>query len=177
MIYEHKCYDCGHEWEESYSIHADPPTTCPSCQKEGHVRRLITGAPAVKVKLGHKEKKAQLRQEAKEMKHKYNTDEKFRARTLLRSRLNKAVKGLCLANKFKINYKAIIDYLGPCPGDKKDYHIDHIKPLVLFDLTVPEEAQKAFAPENHQWLTKEENLKKGNQLEKRRLVAKKIINF
>lgn len=39
--YEHKCQDCQHEWEESYSIKADPPKHCPKCNAES-VQRLIS---------------------------------------------------------------------------------------------------------------------------------------
>jgi hypothetical protein len=39
-----------------------------------------------------------------------------------------------------------------------------------FDLTNLEEVKKAFAPENHQWLTKEENSKKvSSDLKQRRI--------
>jgi putative FmdB family regulatory protein len=41
--YEHICEKCQHEWEESYSIKANPPTLCPSCNEDGFVKRLISG--------------------------------------------------------------------------------------------------------------------------------------
>lgn len=65
---------------------------------------------------------------------------------------------------YGVRIQDIIDHLGPCPGPRKDYHIDHIIPIVKFDLSTESEIQKAFAPENHQWLTKEENLKKGENM-------------
>lgn len=40
-IYEHICESCQHEWEEEYSIKADPPKVCPKCGKET-VKRLIS---------------------------------------------------------------------------------------------------------------------------------------
>ena len=70
------------------------------------------------------------------------------------------------SSKYGINYKAIIDHLKPFPKDISKYHIDHIKPLVSFKLSNDDETpnileiKKAFSPENHQWLTKEENLRK-----------------
>lgn len=69
------------------------------------------------------------------------------------------------ADEYGIDYKAIIRHLGKCPGELSDYHIDHIKPLKLFNLNDPEQIKLAFAPENHQWLTIEENLKKGAQFD------------
>jgi hypothetical protein len=58
---------------------------------------------------------------------------------------------------------AIIKHLTPFPKDRENYHIDHIKPLCSFDFNDPEQIKEAFAPENHQWLTIEENLKKGGR--------------
>lgn len=40
-VYEHICETCKHEWEAEYSIKADPPKNCPSCQAET-VKRLIS---------------------------------------------------------------------------------------------------------------------------------------
>ena len=82
MDYEHKCYACDHEWEESYSIHADPPKICPNCHVEGKVKRLITGCPAVRVQLGAHEHKAQLKKETEDLSRRMKTDEKFRANVM-----------------------------------------------------------------------------------------------
>jgi putative FmdB family regulatory protein len=79
MDYEHKCYACDHEWEESYSIHADPPKVCPNCKVEGKVKRLITGAPAVRVTLGRIEQKVKLKEETLDLSRKMKTDERLRA--------------------------------------------------------------------------------------------------
>jgi putative FmdB family regulatory protein len=40
-IYEHMCETCKHEWEDEYSIKADPPDTCPACGAKT-VKRLIS---------------------------------------------------------------------------------------------------------------------------------------
>lgn len=87
----------------------------------------------------------------------------------IRDRLRDALKLYAKSKKIKsadeygVDYKKIIEYLGPCPGERKDYHIDHIKPLSLFDFSDLEQIKLAFAPENHQWLKSEENLKKGDK--------------
>ena len=68
-----------------------------------------------------------------------------------------------------IDYKAIIKYLGLHPnilGIKGEFHIDHIYPLSRFDLNNPEHIKVVFDSLNHQWLTAEENLKKGNKIPK-----------
>jgi len=68
------------------------------------------------------------------------------------------------SKKYGIDWGIVIEYLKPFPENIENYEIDHIKPLCSFDLNNPKEVKKAFAPENHQWLTKEENLKKGKNL-------------
>lgn len=49
-LYEHQCTNCGHEWEEEYSIKDNPPETCPNCQ-ENTVKRLISLGGKGKVEL------------------------------------------------------------------------------------------------------------------------------
>lgn len=96
-------------------------------------------------------------------------DTKFRILSNLRTRLCLALKKysqtgkIASSKKYGIDYKAIIEHLKPFPEDLSKYHIDHIKPLCSFDLTNPEEIKKAFAPENHQWLTIKDNLMKGGK--------------
>ena len=73
------------------------------------------------------------------------------------------------SDEYGINYKAIIEHLKPFPKDRHLYHIDHIKPLCSFNFINKdstqnlEEIKKAFDPENHQWLLKEDNLSKGGK--------------
>lgn len=66
-------------------------------------------------------------------------------------------------NKYEIDIKQIYGRVGAPPQDGRKYHLDHIIPLASFDLTKPEEIKKAFAPENHQWLSDMENDTKGAQ--------------
>lgn len=93
-------------------------------------------------------------------------DEAFAIKCRLRARLGYWMNGKKLksACEYGVDYQAIIDHLGPCPGKREDYHIDHIIPLSHFDHTDPEQIKKAWAPENHQWLTAEENIRKGDKM-------------
>ena len=74
------------------------------------------------------------------------------------------------SSKYGIDYKAIIEHLKPFPKDIKNYHVDHIKPLCSFNFvnedgsTNLEEVKKAWLPSNLQWLTAEENMKKGSKI-------------
>ena len=68
------------------------------------------------------------------------------------------------SKKYGLDIKAVVKHLGPCPGNISLYHLDHIRPLNSFNFTNKdgtqnlEEIRKANRPENHQWLTVEENL-------------------
>lgn len=91
---------------------------------------------------------------------------------VLRKRLRDAFKQYSINGKvlksieYGIDYEAIIKYLGPCPGDTKEYQIDHILPLSAFDFDNINQIKAAFAPENHQWLKVKENLIKGSKYDK-----------
>lgn len=103
---------------------------------------------------------------------KYNTDEHFRIKTILRERVRGAFNLYSTtgktqkSDKYGIDYEAIIKHLGSCPGNRENYHIDHIFPLSAFNFDDPKQVKLAFAPENHQWLTKEENLDKRAKYDK-----------
>ncbi len=103
-------------------------------------------------------------------KKRYHTDDQFRARVLLRARFYGAMKQYSKTGKIKksiqygIDYEAIINHLKPFPVDTSKYHVDHIIPLVSFDLNDPEEIKKAFAPSNHQWLLAHDNIRKGKKI-------------
>jgi hypothetical protein len=95
----------------------------------------------------------------------YQNDPYFRLQANIRNRLNEAFHKSGASKKkdfveYGIDFRAICDHLGPCPGDRKDYHIDHIMPLVAFDLTDPAQLMAATAPANHRWLPKRENMSK-----------------
>lgn len=99
-------------------------------------------------------------------------DEYGRRVERLRDRFRKAIrkvlngKDIMSSISYGINFHKIAKNLGSCPGKKEDYHIDHIRPICSFDLTKESEIKKAFAPENHQWLTAKENLSKGGKYDK-----------
>lgn len=99
-------------------------------------------------------------------KNKKITNPIFRMRKNLSERVRRSVKNnkKNFLNDGLIDYMSIIEHLKPFPIDMDNYHIDHIIPLSCFDLTNPEQVKLAFAPQNHQWLLKEDNLSKGDVL-------------
>ena len=132
-----------------------PPKTCSKCKKLRPVAKYINNEPfCISCYKAYRLK----------------NDEKFAIISRLRNRLRRAFnhfssKGKAkTADEYGINYKAICEYLGPCPGERKEWHIDHIVPLNAFDFNNPEDIKKAFAPENHQWLPAKENMKKGGRI-------------
>lgn len=74
--YEHKCSLCDFEWDEMYSIKADPPTLCPSCKIEGMVQRLVSGGSGRGiVPLKGIELKAKIKEDAENIKREVRTNE------------------------------------------------------------------------------------------------------
>jgi hypothetical protein len=67
------------------------------------------------------------------------------------------------ARTYGVDYAAIIARLGPCPGLRAEWHIDHVRPLSSFDLSDPMQLAAAFAPKNLQWLPATENILKGSR--------------
>jgi len=75
------------------------------------------------------------------------------------------------SKKYKIDYTLIVESLMnrlPIDFKEKKYEPDHIRPLASFNFINIDgsinynEIQKAFSPENYQWLTPEENMKKSS---------------
>lgn len=98
------------------------------------------------------------------------TDKRYAIEDRLRRSLNHALRKyskigkIMSSKKYGIDWKKIIKSLKPFPENLKDFEIDHIIPLHTFDLTNPEEVKRAFAPENLQWLTREENRTKSGKV-------------
>lgn len=59
--------------------------------------------------------------------------------------------------------QSILDRIGPCPGD--NYHLDHIIPISVFDLTKKEHRELANSPYNLRWLIAEDNLSKNDTID------------
>jgi hypothetical protein len=100
------------------------------------------------------------------VKEMYATDEDFRTKKLMRSRLWNVMNGK--KNKksceYGIDWKACIDNLGPRPDNINDYHIDHIIPCAAFDFTNPSHPAICFHPTNLRWVLADENLSKNDTI-------------
>ena len=91
----------------------------------------------------------------------------LRNRVTLAFRVHSKSGKLYSSMKYGIDYGAIINYLGDCPGNRSEWHVDHIIPLCAFNLDNPEQVRLAFLPENHRWCTKKENLTKNGKYNKK----------
>ena len=96
---------------------------------------------------------------------------KYKVRSTIRNMFRIYIKTgrIMSSSKYRIDYKKIIEHLKPFPKNVKEYHPDHIKPLCLFTFLNKDgsinynEIKKAYAPENFQWLTVQENLRKNRR--------------
>ncbi len=61
---------------------------------------------------------------------------------------------------YGIDLHKIIDHLKPIPKDIENYDLDHIIPIIKFDLSKKEEISKAYNPKNLRLILKEKNQKK-----------------
>jgi len=101
---------------------------------------------------------------------KRKSDKRYAIADRLRRSLNHALTKysktgkIMSSKKYGINWEEVIEGLKPFPKELKNFEIDHIFPLISFDLTKIEEIKKAFDPSNLQWLTIEENRKKGGKI-------------
>lgn len=105
-------------------------------------------------------------------KKKYNTIKEFNIVCRLRNRKRIAIVKYIKTGKItktsnfmgvKLEYKKIIEVLSPIPKNWRDLHIDEKFPYCKVDWDDKESIKKCFAPENHQWLTAIENIKKGGK--------------
>lgn len=80
-------------------------------------------------------------------------------------------------NKYGINVKMILDYVGAPPKEYK-VHLDHIIPVSCFNFNDEIMIQACFLPENHQWLKSKDNLRKSNKIIKNNKFFKavRVIN-
>jgi len=165
-----------------------PKKICSLCGKNKEVNKLENNKP---ICISCYKTPKRICVDCKKMKHTYGYDynhgalchicfvrfyrknnEASRLKGLLRCRVGQAFKSYSKNGKMKpskkygIDYGAIVKHLGPCPGNREDYHIDHIFPLSAFDFNIEEQVKLAFVPENHQWLKKEDNLSKNAKYNK-----------
>ena len=79
--YEHLCNTCKHEWEDSYSIKADPPKNCPQCQAETVTRLISLGGKGV-VELSGQDLVDKVKSDAQQLKKDAAKSEKVYANLL-----------------------------------------------------------------------------------------------
>lgn len=117
---------------------------------------------------------------------KLDTDEEYRFTHNLRRLIRYGLTTYSTKGKTKscaeygIDFGEIYAKLGPRPTDK--HHLDHIIPISLFQLDIPEHVKLANSTENLQWLEGSDNLLKSDNIPydkiycslKLQIIAKKI---
>jgi hypothetical protein len=121
-----------------------------------------------------KNREKKLNQNSENNKKRMKSDPIYRATKYIRSRIsgllrgNKSASGLKLLDCSLENYKIYLEKQFRDGMSWENYgtvwHIDHIKPCSMFDLSLAEEQKKCFHYTNTQPLLATENLKKYNKL-------------
>jgi len=103
-------------------------------------------------------------------KTKIKTDTCYAIRHNLRNNLRQAFRLYSKNVKTKsckeygIDFQAIFKKVGPRPGTGKEWHLDHIIPLDLFNFDISEHVRLAHVPSNLQWLPGPENIHKSDDI-------------
>jgi putative FmdB family regulatory protein len=80
--YSHLCDNCQHEWDDFYSINANPPTTCPQCQQETAKRTISGGSGRGIVELTGNDLVEKIKGDAKRIEKEASTNENTYANLL-----------------------------------------------------------------------------------------------
>ena len=86
--YEHRCVniDCNHEWEDFYSIKAEPPSVCPKCNMKT-AQRLISGGSGKGIMYQTDDEfKASMKGEVEKIRSRAAKDENYKANLIGESR-------------------------------------------------------------------------------------------
>ena len=103
------------------------------------------------------------------MTKKLKTDPYFKMKHQLKGRIRAGFSRYSLGTKsmscseYGIDFEAIYLRIGPRPSAK--HHLDHIIPLFMFDLSIPEQVKLAHVPNNLRWVEGKINLKKNKSIQ------------
>lgn len=146
-------------WKQSYEKHKSKYNKRKKAQYYKHHDKQLKRAKDWRD--NNKDKRAKYKRE------RYANDEAFATEMKLREGVRRGLSlysdtgKIMSTSKYGIDIAGIIKHLGKKPDG--DYHIDHVRPLSSFDLNDPAQILEAFAPENHQWLLAEDNLRKSDK--------------
>lgn len=168
--FKEPCIECGKM--EKPHLRKKEGAVCEKCYNKNHYKK-----PKEICSICNKLKEVKMRIDKKAIcnvcyqREKRKNDEIHHIKNILRVRLASAFRKYSTTGKIKpadeygIDYESIILHLGPCPGDRSEYHIDHIFPISAFDFNNLAHIQAAFAPKNHRWLKNNENWSKNNKFD------------
>lgn len=168
------CIDC---YKKSRSIRLGDPIKNQHETNLRKIREFKRRPPKGRNKISDDQRRERGRVSRLEKYHKFHEYSKSYARDYyrrnslkirLRNRISKALRQqkvgkILTVAEYGIDVSAIARKIGKCPGNPTDWHVDHIKPLSLFDLSDNKQLLEAFSPQNHQWLPAKDNLIKGSK--------------
>ena len=183
-IFERKpCISKGHFSERIIIKKTNVKTFCKICTdnwaKDNPEKILISSRASHEKHKDKRLKSNRIRRKTREFKNqrnkqrrqRYKKDINYRIEQRLRARVNKLLKGFNKSEGTKELVGCDIDFLkkylegkfteGMSWKNYKLWHIDHIKPCSLFDLSKQEEQKKCFNYKNLQPMWAEDNLSKG----------------
>jgi putative FmdB family regulatory protein len=78
-VYEHKCNECGHVWEDLFDSWRSPvPEECPECKVKGKIERLLSWCSGT-VELSGRELIQKLKGDGQKMAQESETNENLAA--------------------------------------------------------------------------------------------------
>ena len=164
--YMKKCSKCGIEKELSeFGKHNKTKdrfrTWCKCCCKEYNIQYRTENVESIKESVEKYKSKRNIRNKLR-----YNSDPLFKLENNIRARFNQVYKNQCVKKTNKtfdlVDLEAVYNKLGEIP---KGYHIDHIIPISVFDLTNEEHLKWVYHPSNVRILPAKENLAKSDKLD------------
>jgi len=78
-FYDHECKECGHIWEDFYSMVTDPPEECPECGFKSKTHRSAVNNISIRVTLKGNELKAKIKEDGQKLRRRAAKDENLRA--------------------------------------------------------------------------------------------------
>ena len=101
--YTHICQrsECLHEWEDYYSIKADPPKTCPKCQQETAQRVISGGSGRGIVELTGHDLDAKIKEDVRQLKSEAANSEQKYANLIGEGKYQELQQGLDRGKRFR----------------------------------------------------------------------------
>lgn len=156
-----RCIDCDKEYKSEYNIKNNDRLKKQKKEKYNKIKNTPEYKERSKINYIKGRVKRNLRQKIR-----MQTDPEYAIKHRIRTSLRRFLKGgkTKTSKEYGIDFDAIQLHLGQCPGETKDYHIDHIIPCDAFDFTNEEHIKLCYHPSNLRWFINKLNMAKGGKI-------------